>query len=127
MKNTKKLLLLLGILIFLNGCNTTPPDNTENSSNKGDITMEYTQESIDILVTALNCNQENAESIMRSLNRQSIDNLTAATLIDSEKGYKLKVTDTKEKDYILSIDKKYHLSAIQEDTVDGTYLYREVE
>ncbi len=116
MKKLRQLLIAIGLVCFLTGC--ASDENTQ---------LTHNQESIDLLTDVLSCEEKKAESILRSLARQNIGNLSSAELTDSESGYKVLIEDEEQKSYILSIDKKYHLYAIQENNGKESYIYREQE
>ena len=129
----KRILLIAGFIFLLTGCGSGNQQTVENNPQKEDavaeeeIEMTYNQESIDLLINALSCEDKKAESILRSLGQQNIGNLSSAELIYSEGGYKVLIEDENEKNYNLYIDKKYHLFAIQEDNDEGSFIYRELE
>lgn len=129
----KRVLLIAGCIFLLTGCGSgnqravVNNPQTENSVAEEETELTYNQASIDLLINALSCEDKKAESILRGLGQQNIGNITSAELIDSESEYKVLIEDENEKSYILYIDKKYHLFAIQEDNDEGSYIYRELE
>lgn len=133
MINIKRILLIAGCIFLLTGCGAGNQQTVENNPQTEDAVAEeesemtYSQESINLLINALSCEDEKAESILQSLGQQNIGNLSSAELVDSESGYKVLIEDENEKSYILYIDKKYHLFAIQEDNDEGGFIYRELE
>ncbi|WP_027296440.1 hypothetical protein [Robinsoniella sp. KNHs210] len=126
MKKVKLMLLFAVICTCLCGCKEQQNQQPETVE-EGEHEMSYTKESVELVTNALSCQQKDAESILGSLEMQNIGNLTEANALEASEGYKLQVKDELDNTYILHIDKKYHLYAIQEDNTQGKYIYMEVE
>lgn len=126
MKKVKLILLFAVICTCLYGCKE-PQNQQPESITEGENEMSYTKESIELVMNALSSGQKDAESVLRSLERQNIRNITEAEALEASEGYKLQVKEESGDTYILHIDKKYHLYAIQENDIQGKYIYREVE
>lgn len=78
-------------------------------------------------MTTLSCQQKDAESILRSLGREGIENILDAELLNTAQDYEVQITANEKNSYILYIDLNYHLYAIQENNAQGKFIYREVE
>lgn len=116
---------ICALCIFLCGC--TSQHNLQPETNEEGNKASFTEESVELVTSALSCQQKDAESILESLKMQNIGILTEAEVLEASEGYKLQVKDELDNTYILHVDKKYHLYAIQEDNNQGKYIYMEVE
>lgn len=126
MKKAKLILLFAVISTSLYGCKEQQSQRPKTTI-EGENEMSGTEESVELVMNALSIEQKVAESVLRSLKRQDIGNLTEAEILEASGGYKLQVKDEDGNTYLLHIDKKYHLYAIQENDTQGKYIYRELE
>lgn len=89
--------------------------------------MSYDEKSLELLKEVLGCEQKDAESVLRSLGRQKIGVFSEAEQLEDPDSYVVRIKTEAGQEYVLYIDKKYHLFAIQKDSRQGEYVYMELE
>lgn len=89
------------------------------------------EEEVFLLMKLLSCEREQAESIVRSMNRQNIHGVkkgSESIEVSEETGcWTITIEDSQGKTYLLYINRTFHLYAIQKDNADGEYIYQERE
>lgn len=89
------------------------------------------EEEISMFMKALSCGREQAESIVRSVNRQGTGRIGSgfrgAVRSEETGGWIVTAEDEQKETYLFYIDRNFHLYAIQMDCTDGEYIYQELE
>ena len=80
---------------------------------------------VQLIMDVAQCEKEDAERIIRALERVEIVSIEKAEVTKSHlTGLSgLKITDVKEQQYIVHYGKKHLVEAIQKDSIEGEYIY----
>lgn len=137
MKKIYYIALLLLFALQLNGCssrdierkNGTEANVTEKTTSEliydKNREIKYTEEELSMVQNAIGGDKEGAERILTRLNMWGLYNLEEALLVDDSND-KLEVVINEGKHYILWLQNDFYIEAVQRDSVDGEYIYREV-
>ncbi|MBS6395744.1 MAG: hypothetical protein KH452_01150 [Clostridiales bacterium] len=117
------LLLLISGLYAAAGSLYRGKAGEENSS----CAITYSENEVRLVTETLACTEEQAEVLMREIRRSRIPEIQSLEQIIEEKGYVLEAEDTEGAVYLLYLDSRYHMYAVQAEDGEGAYLYRELE
>lgn len=87
------------------------------------------REQVQLLMDVIGCEEEDTEMIFGALERAKVKNIRKAEAMESHLTgcFGLKVTDSEEQKYIIHYRKNYLVAAIQEDSIEGDYIYKVIK
>lgn len=124
----KIIIMITSAMVLLAGCSQETVKETENNQAKEENEMKcaYSESDVDLVKEALECEKGKAEAILEVLAEIEICGVEKAEKTDAEEGYAFLMTDKKDREYEVLVDKKYHMYAVK-DKASGEYVYTEYE